>query len=111
RRLTGLSTGEKNYLNQRLPKVKTALENMLNMQLEDFQVPCIAISGSGGGYRSMIGLLGSLLGAQDFGLLDSSTYIAGLSGSSWMIAPWISSTLSLEQYQAQLIQRVKTDLF
>src|SRR5229473_1244104 len=84
---TGISEGEKKYLNNRLPIVKAALEKMLNRSLDNKKIPKIALIGSGGGYRAMFCTTGSLNGAQKIGLLDTITYITALSGSTWAVAP------------------------
>ncbi|KAM4710290.1 cytosolic phospholipase A2 gamma isoform 2-T2 [Discoglossus pictus] len=41
---------------------------------------------SGGGVRSMVGLLGSLIELSNQGFLDAITYICGTSGSTWCMA-------------------------
>ena len=46
-------------------------------------MPVIAIMGSGGGYRAACGFSGAMVALEESGILDCSTYIAGLSGSSW----------------------------
>lgn len=48
-----------------------------------FQVPVIAIAGSGGGFRAMVGFSGVMKALFESGVLDCATYIAGLSGSTW----------------------------
>ena len=48
-----------------------------------YQVPTIAVIGSGGGFRAMVGLSGVVKALHDSGILQCSTYICGLSGSSW----------------------------
>lgn len=47
------------------------------------QVPVVAVLGSGGGTRAMSSLYGSLAGLQELGLLDTVTYLKGVSGSTW----------------------------
>ncbi|KAG7252467.1 hypothetical protein CRUP_038306 [Coryphaenoides rupestris] len=46
-------------------------------------VPNIAILGSGGGQRAMVGMLGSLYQMGKEGLLDAALYVSGVSGSTW----------------------------
>uniref|UniRef100_A0A672H857 PLA2c domain-containing protein n=1 Tax=Salarias fasciatus TaxID=181472 RepID=A0A672H857_SALFA len=50
------------------------------------QVPTIAVAGSGGGSRAMTGLLGSLRGLKEIGVLDAVTYLTGVSGSTWAMS-------------------------
>lgn len=47
------------------------------------QVPNIAIMGSGGGIRAVIGMCGAVTALQDENLLDSTMFAAGVSGSAW----------------------------
>lgn len=96
---TGISESEKAYLNKRLPIVKSALEKMLNRSLHEKQIPQIAMIGSGGGYRAMLCTTGSLCAANKIGLLDATTYLTALSGSTWAVAPWISTGKPIEEFK------------
>ncbi|XP_053325717.1 cytosolic phospholipase A2 [Spea bombifrons] len=49
-------------------------------------VPVIALLGSGGGFRAMVGFSGVLKALYESGILDCVTYIAGLSGSTWYMS-------------------------
>lgn len=49
------------------------------------QVPVIAVVGSGGGFRAMVGFSGVMKALYESGVLDCTTYIAGLSGSTWYL--------------------------
>lgn len=51
--------------------------------LPPLQVPVIAVLGSGGGFRAMVGFAGVMKALYESGVLDCATYIAGLSGSTW----------------------------
>ena len=53
------------------------------MYLIDFQMPNIAILGSGGGFRAMVSLSGVFCALKDMGVLDCAMYATGLSGSAW----------------------------
>ncbi|KAM5238145.1 cytosolic phospholipase A2 isoform 2-T2 [Ctenodactylus gundi] len=50
------------------------------------QVPVVAILGSGGGFRAMVGFSGVMKALYESGILDCATYIAGLSGSTWYMS-------------------------
>ncbi|CAH1786701.1 unnamed protein product [Owenia fusiformis] len=50
------------------------------------EVPHIAVLGSGGGFRAMVGLSGVFKALSDTKILDMVEYCAGLSGSSWYIS-------------------------
>ena len=95
---------------RRFAHVKAAQEKMLNMKLSDDDVLEIAFCGSGGGVRAMTCSLGSCVGADKIGLLDSVMYMSGLSGSTWFLAPWISSGLPLREYKEHALQAITRGL-
>lgn len=105
-----LNRFEREYLEKRKPKVKTALEKMLNKPLADNQVPTIAIVASGGGYRAMLGTIGSLLALEKIGVVDAATYMVGLSGSTWAMAPWIATGMSLQNFRHYIQKTIETEL-
>jgi cytosolic phospholipase A2 len=90
---------EQSFLTKRLPRVKSALERFFNSSLEKCAVPRIALCFSGGGFRAMALTLGFLCGMQNLGLLDATTYISALSGSTWAVGPWISSGKDINEYK------------
>lgn len=105
-----LNTQERAYLAKRKPKVKSALEKMLGRSLNDSQVPTIALVASGGGYRAMLGTIGSLLAAEKIGILDATTYISALSGGTWALASWISTGMSLDKFKSYIMNNIVTDI-
>jgi phospholipase A2 len=105
-----LNVHEREFLAKRQPKVKRALEKMLNRSLDGKFVPKIAIVASGGGYRAMLGTIGSLVAVEQIGLLDATTYIAGLSGGTWAIAPWISTGMSVQGYRRYIQDTIQKDI-
>ena len=48
--------------------------------------PTVAICLSGGGYRAMLGSLASMKALDELGVLSASSYMAGLSGSTWAMS-------------------------
>ncbi|KAM9130200.1 cytosolic phospholipase A2 isoform 1-T4 [Pangshura tecta] len=68
-------------------KMKTLLgaENSKNLATSR-DVPVIAVLGSGGGFRAMVGFSGVMKALYESGILDCATYIAGLSGSTWYMS-------------------------
>lgn len=98
---TDLSPEEQLFLKNREQKVSTALK-AFNID----QPLRIALCCSGGGCRAMTGTLGFLQGAQESGVLDASLYIAALSGSTWLVAPWtymyLQNKISSNQKQSFL---------
>lgn len=102
---TNLSLQEQNFLNNRYPITKTAIQKLISsdpkkpMVIPASKMPRIALCFSGGGFRAMIETLGFLAGAQAVGLLDAATYATGLSGSTWALMPWtISGKRSVMDY-------------
>ncbi|XP_043929950.1 cytosolic phospholipase A2 zeta-like [Protopterus annectens] len=81
-----LSKQEKEFLNKRRDVVAQAMKKALSLNIEPEEVPVVAVVGSGGGTRAMTSLYGSLSGLQDLNLLDSVTYMCGVSGSTWCMS-------------------------
>ncbi|XP_074501749.1 cytosolic phospholipase A2 zeta [Sebastes fasciatus] len=79
---------EKEYLKKRKVVVAQAFQKLLGLgsPLEPEKVPTIAIVASGGGSRAMTGLLGSLRGLKDLGVVDATSYMTGVSGSTWAMS-------------------------
>lgn len=98
-----LSPEEQHWRAKRFHIVKQAQEKLLGISLADDEVLDIGFSMSGGGFRALLGTLGSLGAAQKTGLLDCVMSIAGLSGSVWFLAPWITSGLSLQDYKERIL--------
>ncbi|ODV96330.1 hypothetical protein PACTADRAFT_80367 [Pachysolen tannophilus NRRL Y-2460] len=107
REATDLCDGESNYIKKRTEKTQSSFENYLKR----FEIPglnstdflqksikpvIIGLAISGGGYRSMLTSGGFISALDDRtinstesghlgGLLQSSSYIAGVSGGSWLV--------------------------
>lgn len=105
-----LSPGERDFLLKREPKVRVALETMLEESLTNKTVPTISIIMSGGGYRAMLGAVGFLAGAEKIGLLNATTYLSTLSGSTWAVAPWIAMGMSLTDYKEYVSQEITQNI-
>ena len=98
-----LSTQEEQYLQARALHTQQATKKIV----DETEPVRIALCGSGGGYRAMISMLGSLEGADEIGLLDATTYLAGVSGSTWAIAGFIQSGLSSADYTAACAEQIE----
>ncbi|XP_067262791.1 cytosolic phospholipase A2 gamma-like [Chanodichthys erythropterus] len=75
------------------------------------KVPNIALLGSGGGQRAMVGLLGSLDQLQKAGLLDCILYLSGVSGSTWCMASLYQESdwsTKLQTVKDKIIQRLSS---
>jgi len=106
----GLHSDERSYLNKRLSNVAVALKKLLGRAIDQTQVPKIALVASGGGYRSMISTVGSLIAAQDTGLLDVSTWMVSLSGSTWALGGWTARGISPQKFKNLLFEKIKKKL-
>ncbi|XP_036094162.1 cytosolic phospholipase A2 zeta isoform X1 [Rousettus aegyptiacus] len=102
-----LCDGEQKFLDKRKQIVSKALQQVLklNQAPDSDQVPVVAVLGSGGGTRAMSSLYGSLAGLQELGLLDTVTYLKGVSGSTWCI-----STLYKDPAWSQVALQGPTEL-
>ncbi|XP_051750690.1 cytosolic phospholipase A2 gamma-like [Ctenopharyngodon idella] len=90
---------------------KAVLQSLQKLQIHcsENEVPNIALLGSGGGQRAMVGLLGSLVQLQKTGLLDSILYLSGVSGSTWCMASLYQESdwsTKLETVKDKIIQRL-----
>ncbi|XP_052436077.1 cytosolic phospholipase A2 zeta [Carassius gibelio] len=79
---------ENNFLVKRRKVVSQALQKALKLSSapEPSKVPLVAVVCSGGGTRAMTGTFGSLRALQKLQLLDTVSYITGISGSTWTMA-------------------------
>ncbi|GFN74045.1 cullin-3, partial [Plakobranchus ocellatus] len=84
-----LSDQEKEFIQRRKEKVFSAMKKFLGEQDGPAcvqEVPTIAVIGSGGGFRAMTAYSGVFKALLETGILDCSTYVCGLSGSSWFLS-------------------------
>ncbi|XP_067391273.1 cytosolic phospholipase A2 isoform X2 [Emydura macquarii macquarii] len=82
---------EKTFRQQRRENIMHKMKNLLGAESSknlatSRDVPVIAILGSGGGFRAMVGFSGVMKALYESGILDCATYIAGLSGSTWYMS-------------------------
>jgi phospholipase A2 len=78
---------EKDFQKKRRAHVRKALAKYLDLkedEVDEEDIPTIAMCGSGGGLRALVAGTGSYLSAQEAGLLQCVTYTAGVSGSCWL---------------------------
>ncbi|KAG0347420.1 hypothetical protein BG004_007781 [Podila humilis] len=76
-------------------------------EVNEADIPVVAIAGSGGGYRAMVSSLGYMMGAKKAGVFDCTMYMAGVSGSCWLIAQYLtlgqrSFTKTMEHFKQSL---------
>ncbi|MCK4650870.1 hypothetical protein KAT08_01720 [Candidatus Babeliales bacterium] len=102
---------ERNAFKNRQEKVKKAQEEFLNVKFDEEENPLvIAFVGSGGGQRARLCSTGFATGAKKIGLLDCVTYFSALSGSTWMLAPWLLSKMDIEEYRKRALKEAGKDL-
>uniref|UniRef100_A0A8C1V7R2 Phospholipase A2 n=1 Tax=Cyprinus carpio TaxID=7962 RepID=A0A8C1V7R2_CYPCA len=107
---------EKLYRQHRRDRVMLGIKKLLHMEEPSSlpsSVPVIAVLGSGGGFRAMVGFSGVMKALNESGVLDCVTYVAGLSGSTWYMSALYSHpefpTKGLEQINQELMNRVSSN--
>ncbi|GJJ76949.1 cytosolic phospholipase A2 [Entomortierella parvispora] len=94
----------------RKKKMKKAFAKFIGVkesEVHESDIPIVALAGSGGGYRAMISSLGYMTAAKKSGLFECTMYMAGVSGSCWMIAQYLtlgqrSFTKTMEHFKQSL---------
>ncbi|NWV85155.1 PA24E phospholipase, partial [Dasyornis broadbenti] len=83
-----LCAEEQDFICKRKKVVAAALKNVLHLDedLQEDEVPVVAVVTAAGGVRSMTAMFGSLLALQELGVLDCVSYISGLSGTTWTMS-------------------------
>ncbi|KAL6108235.1 pla2g4a [Pungitius sinensis] len=110
---------EKQFRQTRRERVMLGIKKLLNMEKPCFlpsapdEVPVIAIAGSGGGFRAMVGFSGVMKALFESGVLDCATYVAGLSGSTWYMSTLYSHPefpdKGPKHINAELMKRVSSN--
>ncbi|NXF07264.1 PA24E phospholipase, partial [Smithornis capensis] len=80
-----LCTDEENFLQNRRRVVAAALKDVLHLEedLQEHEVPIVAVTTAGCGIRALTAMYGSILGLQKLHVLDCVSYISGSSGTTW----------------------------
>ncbi|XP_015205972.2 cytosolic phospholipase A2 zeta-like isoform X2 [Lepisosteus oculatus] len=100
---------EKKFLEKRSSRVCQGFQRALQLSStpDSQEVPVVAVVGSGGGTRAMTAFYGCLKGLQNLDILDTVSYISGVSGSTWALsslyadADWSQKDLQGPIMQAQ----------
>ncbi|XP_067264355.1 cytosolic phospholipase A2 gamma-like [Chanodichthys erythropterus] len=103
-----LNKNEDVFISRRRNTVQQCLQK-LGIHCSQDQVPNIALLGSGGGERAMVGLLGSLVQLEKAGLLELILYLSGVSGSTWCMASLYKEpdwSTKLEAVKDKIIKRL-----
>uniref|UniRef100_A0A4W4GYY6 Phospholipase A2 n=1 Tax=Electrophorus electricus TaxID=8005 RepID=A0A4W4GYY6_ELEEL len=105
---------EKFYRQKRRDRVMLGIKKLFNMENPRFlpaapkEVPTIAIVGSGGGFRAMVGFSGVMKALYESGVLECATYVAGLSGSTWCV--YMSTLYSHPEFPAKGPKEINQEL-
>ncbi|XP_068017493.1 cytosolic phospholipase A2 epsilon-like [Melanerpes formicivorus] len=83
-----LCAQEKDFIRKRKKVVAAALKNILQLEedLQEDEVPVVAIMTTGGGTRALTAMYAHLLSVQELNVLDCVSYITGLSGTTWTMS-------------------------
>ncbi|KAH9524898.1 Cytosolic phospholipase A2 [Bulinus truncatus] len=89
-----LCSEEKNFIQARTKRIFEYIKDHYagmdcpekNLPRSHQEVPIIGVIGSGGGFRAMVGYSGALSALSELGVLKLTTYLGGLSGSSWYLS-------------------------
>ncbi|XP_071894873.1 cytosolic phospholipase A2 epsilon isoform X2 [Anas platyrhynchos] len=83
-----LCSQEQDFICKRKKVVAAALKDILQLEedLQDDEVPLVAIMTTGGGTRALTAMYAHLLSVQELNVLDCVSYITGLSGTTWTMA-------------------------
>ncbi|XP_040191668.1 cytosolic phospholipase A2 gamma-like isoform X2 [Rana temporaria] len=108
------SEGEAVSVKARKRKVKKTLLSLGMNVTENCDPPVIAVLGSGGGLRAMVGFLGTISKLAELNLLGAVTYIGGISGSTWCMSSLYSNDnwsdfSRIEDLENLLCGRIKTE--
>ncbi|KAL5631524.1 hypothetical protein ACGC1H_007143 [Rhizoctonia solani] len=109
-----LCMAERAFLRNRKRKMRAAFAELFGVafhEIDERDLPIVAIAGSGGGFRAMVNTSGALKGAQDTGIFDCISYVAGISGSCWALAMMYSGVAgspSPSEAQKHMRSRIQT---
>ncbi|KAM6335849.1 cytosolic phospholipase A2 epsilon-like [Podargus strigoides] len=83
-----LCAQEQDFIRKRKKVVAAALKDILQLEedLQEDEVPVVAIMTTGGGTRALTAMYAHLLSMQELNVLDCVTYITGLSGTTWTMS-------------------------
>ncbi|KAJ3305211.1 hypothetical protein HDU76_005048, partial [Blyttiomyces sp. JEL0837] len=79
---------ERKFQKDRLKFCRGAFARYIGVDVSEVleeDIPIIAVAGSGGGFKAMLGTTGSLKAMEECGLYDCVMYISGVSGSCWTL--------------------------
>ena len=98
---------EKEYRAKRMKKVRAAIQQLTGIAVNDSTEITIAACMSGGGERSALATTGFLVGLEQTNLLNTFTYCATLSGSTWAVGSWTHFGISPSKYQQKIVAQTQ----
>ncbi|KAI0784211.1 FabD/lysophospholipase-like protein [Abortiporus biennis] len=105
---------ERAFLRERKRRMRKHFAQLFGVHEKDIDerdLPIVALAGSGGGYRAMLNTIGSLIGAESCGLFPCLTYTAGVSGSCWALSVLYTGVAGSHRAQdaaKHIVDRIKT---
>lgn len=103
---------EFDYLSKRTEVIKGKFEKFYEdlaipgINVDSLQFPRIAVAISGGGFRSMLISSGFVLGMQQHGLWECTSYVAGISGGSWTLLKLVLAEFNVDTLTKFDIERL-----
>ncbi|CAG8441441.1 8359_t:CDS:10 [Ambispora leptoticha] len=86
-----LADEEKVFIAARKARARQSFAKFIGVDVDEINeadIPIIAVSGSGGGMRANVDTMGYVRGMDKCGLWDSVTYFTGVSGACWALATY-----------------------
>lgn len=105
-RQSSICPDEIKFISQRTISCHDAMEQLSGITIPVKKTPRIALCCSGGGVRASLAAAGFIAGLNDIGALDATTYVAGLSGSTWTIAPWMLCEKNFKAFYPEMLERI-----
>ncbi|XP_006898778.1 PREDICTED: cytosolic phospholipase A2 gamma [Elephantulus edwardii] len=100
--IPGLQQEEQLAVQKRSLEVQKALRNL---SIDADEAPVITVLCSGGGLRAHIACLGVLSEMKEHSLLDTVTYLAAVSGSTWALSSFYANKGNIKETEAELKRR------
>nr|XP_056707866.1 cytosolic phospholipase A2 epsilon-like [Euleptes europaea] len=107
-----LCSQEQDFLDKRKKIVAEALKKVLGLErdLQDHEIPVVAIMTVGGSTRSLTALYGSLQGLKKLNIIDCTTYLTGFSGTTWTMANLYKDAYWSQKDLDEQINKTKRDM-